>query len=105
MEKIKPFKNVGNKFKVQWAEFDEVEYNSTTPTSNTMEFIDCLVKKKGDWMRTPDALKVLHRTFVSLSKTSPEVFLEDGKEWQPEFFSFSFPVDGSHQSFRLCFCS
>ena len=86
LEKIKPFKNVGgiqsasDKFKVQWAEFDEVEYNSTAPTLKTMEFIDCLFKKKDDWTSTPNALKVLHETFVALTKTSPIVFLEDWKK-------------------------
>ena len=44
-----------------------------------MDFIDCLVKKKGAWTKTPRAVKVFHGTFVALSKTSPEVFLDDWK--------------------------
>ena len=45
-----------------------------------MDFIDCLVKKKGDWTKTPEAIKVLHGTFVALSTTSPvKVFLDDWK--------------------------
>ena len=45
-----------------------------------MEFIACLVKKEGDWTKTPDACKVLHHTFASLTKTSPEVFLGNWKK-------------------------
>ena len=82
-KKIKPFEDssviqgVSDQFKVLWDEFDEVEYNSNTPVSKIIDFIDCLVKKKGDWTKTREAVKVLHELFVALSKTSPEVFFVD----------------------------
>ena len=44
-----------------------------------MAFISVLVKKKEDWTKTVEARKLLHHTFVSLSKTSPEVFIGDWK--------------------------
>ena len=44
-----------------------------------MEFIECLVKKKGEWPQSWEGAKVLQDTFVFLSKTSPEVFLDDWK--------------------------
>ena len=68
---------MSDKFKGLWDESDEVEYNSNTPISKIMEFIDCLVKKKGDWTKSRGAAKVLHDIFASLSKTSPEVCLDD----------------------------
>ena len=82
-KKFKPFKDssviqgVSNKFKVLWDEFNEVEYNSNTPIFKIMEFIDCLVKKKGDWTKSHGATKVLNEIFVSLSKTSPKVFFDN----------------------------
>ena len=45
-----------------------------------MEFIECLVKKKGKWTQSREGAKVLYNIFVFLSKTSPEVFLNDWKK-------------------------
>ena len=53
-----------------------VEFNNNL-ISKITEFIACLVKKKDDWTKTPDTHKVLHHTFVALTKTSPKVFLGD----------------------------
>ena len=81
---------MSDKFKVLWDEFDEVEYNYNTPISKIMEFIDCLVKKKGNWTKSCGAAKFLHKFFISLSKTSMEVFLGDWKmenEQRPSSFS------------------
>ena len=45
-----------------------------------MEFIECLVKKMGEWTQSGEGAKVLHDIFVSLSKISPEVFLDNWKD-------------------------
>ena len=83
LEKIHPFKDVSaiqglsNKFKKLWDVFNEAEYNSKFSIVKIMEFIECLVKKKGEWTQSREGAKVLHDIFVSLSKTSPRVFLDD----------------------------
>ena len=74
---MRVIQGVSDKFQVLWDEFDEAEYNSNTPISNIMKFIDCLVEKKDDWTKSRGDAKALYEIFVSLSKTSPEVFLND----------------------------
>ena len=59
--------------------FDETEYNSKTSIVKIIEFVERLVKKKGKWTQSREGAKVLHDISVSLSKTSPKVFLDDWK--------------------------
>ena len=57
-KKIHPSRDVSaiqgpsNKFKKLWDVFDEEEYNSKTSIVKIMEFIKCLVKKKGEWTQS-----------------------------------------------------
>ena len=72
---------VSDKFKKLWDEIDVEEYNSKTSIVKIMESIECLVKKKGEWTQSREGAKALYDIFVSLSKTSPEVFLHDWKKY------------------------
>ena len=86
LKKIKPYadvddiKSASTKFQEIWANSNTNKYSPTTPVLTIMVFISVLVKKKGDWTKTGPAPKLLHHTFVALSKTSPEVFVGDWKK-------------------------
>ena len=84
-KEIKPFEDVGDiklvstKIQVMWDEFEINEYTHTIPIAKIMEFINCLVQKKKPWIKMVQAIKLLNKTFVALTKTSPEVFLNNWK--------------------------
>ena len=85
-KKIKPFPDVKDikitSLKIQpfWSEFEINEYTPTSPIAKIMKFIKCLVHKKESWTITKKFIQLLHHTFVSLIKTSAEIFLGDWKK-------------------------
>ena len=61
---------LSDKFKKLWDVFEEIEYHSYTSIAKIIEFIECLVKKKGEWTQFREGAKVLH-DFLYLSPRPP----------------------------------
>ena len=73
-------------FQDLWSKPTTEEFSRDTFVSTIKAFISALLKKMEDWTKSADARYVFHRIFVTLSRTSSEIFSCDWKrtgELQP----------------------